>query len=308
MRNDEVKILDEQWDYLVVLDACRYDYFERMYKKFFDKGTLSKKISKASHTSEWLRSNFREYVDLVYVSSNPHINSNRAICGFSAKQYFFKVYDIWHTHWNKKLDTVEPDILTEQAIKIVNRHHDKKAIIHYMQPHEPYLTCKHLSSVSRYEVRDKQNPVFYFIYRCLNRLMLLFGIKSHLVRWRIMRLLRLEIPSQIYRIVRSEGPEALKDYYEANLRCVLSSVKNLVGQLGGRIVITSDHGEMLGEKGLYGHWPGANQPELREVPWLVIDKPKKDVDVSGEVEEQEPEAPDATDEEIKEKLRHLGYL
>ena len=24
-----VKVLDEEWDYLIVLDACRYDYFEK---------------------------------------------------------------------------------------------------------------------------------------------------------------------------------------------------------------------------------------------------------------------------------------
>jgi len=35
--------------------------------------------------------------------------------------------------------------------------------------------------------------------------------------------------------------------------------------------VTSDHGELLGEDGLYAH-SRINHPELREVPWLVVTK------------------------------------
>ena len=61
MRNGKVKVMEEEWDYLIVLDACRYDYFEQMYREFFNAGVLLKKISLGSGTSDWLRNNFNHW-------------------------------------------------------------------------------------------------------------------------------------------------------------------------------------------------------------------------------------------------------
>ena len=40
---DRVEIVKEKWDYLIILDACRYDYFQDVYKKYLQ-GELFKKI------------------------------------------------------------------------------------------------------------------------------------------------------------------------------------------------------------------------------------------------------------------------
>jgi len=65
-------IWNKSWKYLIILDACRYDYFKRLYKRYLG-GWLKKVISPASETREWLMKIFRGkiYLDIVYISANP---------------------------------------------------------------------------------------------------------------------------------------------------------------------------------------------------------------------------------------------
>ena len=73
-------------------------------------------------------------------------------------------------------------------------------------------------------------------------------------------------------IARKLGVEKLRRAYEENLKLVLSYVNELVSYLRreGLVVITADHGELLGERGLFGHPERVRVPELVEVPWLEI--------------------------------------
>ena len=73
-----MNIMDEDWDVIIILDACRYDYFKKTYPKFL-KGKLKKVQSIASNTPGWLKKTFKDiYKNIVYVSANPHINSKMA--------------------------------------------------------------------------------------------------------------------------------------------------------------------------------------------------------------------------------------
>ncbi|MHC4621099.1 MAG: hypothetical protein ACYTEQ_25415, partial [Planctomycetota bacterium] len=135
----KTKIMQEQWDYLIILDACRYDYFERVRQDYLP-GKLEKIISIGSSTKEWRNKSFTEYYsDVVYVSANPYINSLAPVKGFSAKQHFHKVYDLWLADWDKDKGTVLPETVTKRAIEITRANSSRRAIIHYIQPHEPYL-------------------------------------------------------------------------------------------------------------------------------------------------------------------------
>ena len=79
----------ENWDYLIILDACRYDYFEKSVHSFF-KGTLTKAVSSGSCTLEWCTRTFDtgSYGEVTYVSSNPFINSRMELRGFRASSVF----------------------------------------------------------------------------------------------------------------------------------------------------------------------------------------------------------------------------
>lgn len=60
--------------------------------------------------------------------------------------------------------------------------------------------------------------------------------------------------------------------YRNNLRNVMNDVDELLEVLDGKTLITSDHGEFLGENNLYGHYYDNKSKALREVPLEVIEK------------------------------------
>jgi hypothetical protein len=65
---DVLRAVEGNWDVLIVLDACRYDY----YSDFFPEA--GKRVSKASHSREYFQQNYSEgsFDDVIYVSANPH--------------------------------------------------------------------------------------------------------------------------------------------------------------------------------------------------------------------------------------------
>ena len=67
------EILTGNWKNLIILDACRYDYFQDIYDDYLE-GNLEKRISRGSSTTEWLYKTFDNYLDAVYFSANPYIN------------------------------------------------------------------------------------------------------------------------------------------------------------------------------------------------------------------------------------------
>jgi hypothetical protein len=65
------------------------------------------------------------------------------------------------------------------------------------------------------------------------------------------------------------GEGGLREAYAMNLEIVLGHVSELLEALHGTIVVTSDHGERLGEGGRFSHGYGLKDRLLLEVPWLV---------------------------------------
>ena len=83
-----VNITEERWDYLVVLDACGYDYFSRLYGGYL-RGELTRVVSQGSFTVEWFKKSSPDrYDDVVYISSNPYINSKVEVGVSSQKTTF----------------------------------------------------------------------------------------------------------------------------------------------------------------------------------------------------------------------------
>ena len=262
-------ILKKDWKVLIILDACRYDTFAKIYPSYL-KGNLQKVISPASYTLEWLMKTWKgKHEDVVYVSGNPFISSKNAnmgkffACGsrsFRASEHFYKVIDAWLYCWDDELGTVHPSLLTTVAEITYNKFPEKKMVVHYIQPHEPFLGIKIERSSGKLEVVKK---------RILNAVFKVFGDYVYSMMYRMWSSLGLDTPYHS-KIIRKYGRETLIKAYEDNLRLVLRHVKDLVRKLDGKIVITSDHGELLGEHGLYGHPPHMKYRELIEVPWLEI--------------------------------------
>ncbi len=134
--NKGTYVLDESWDNLIILDACRYDVLEEVMGKEIDH-----RISRGSNTLEWFRENFVDlkYDDIVYVTANPWISR-------IAGNLFHKTISVWQDGWDEKLDTVHPKTTTEYAKEAARNYADKRLIVHYLQPHAPYIVDNDLPS------------------------------------------------------------------------------------------------------------------------------------------------------------------
>lgn len=104
-------------------------------------------------------------------------------------------------------------------------------------------------------------------------------------------------------------PDEIRRAYERNLQVVLEHVAELVEHIEGRVVVTADHGELLGERlrpipvRCYGHFPSLYVPELVEVPWVDIPSDERRRTVS-----EPPTEEFSVDEAARtERLRALGY-
>ena len=322
---DRVNVTNEQWDYLIVLDACRYDYFQANHKDFID-GELQKRISTGSCTNDWRDVNFPDkYDDIVYISGNPHFSDKTSVYDYKAGEHFHKVEDVWRYSWSR--GTVLPEDMNKAAIQALIKYPGKRVIIHYMQPHAPYLVLgddakgyasgEGMAGRRLANEKDYQNAPAYK-KKMLKWLLKLFtwnNILGNHPDWILRKWLKLPARAPMEYVLHYYDNTELRNAYKENLRIVLQEVAELLKHLSGRIIITSDHGEFLGEKRCYSHPAKTDHPILLEVPWLVIDKKHKDI-LQTDAGKQPDWATDApgisqdkdAEEQIKTKLRDLGYM
>jgi hypothetical protein len=232
------------WNHLIILDACRYDYFERQYKDHLV-GSLTKVYSPATHTVPWIKTVFPDKYDITYFSTNPHINSSVAMHNYLAGDHFKEVIDIWKYGWYDAYGTVLPLAVN----MVVYKKRREKSIIHYMQPHGPWIGKTKIA----------------FRYPLINVAVLGGGGADGFIVEMIKK--------------KKFSLEKFRQAYADNLDLVLYRVAEIIPHLKGKIVVSSDHGEMLGEDGYFLHpfdeTEYSNRSELRDVPWLIIKGRKK---------------------------------
>ncbi|MBD3155767.1 MAG: hypothetical protein GF368_03875 [Candidatus Aenigmarchaeota archaeon] len=242
-----LKVLKKNWDVLIVLDACRYDIFKEVCREKKIKGELHRVSSVGSSTIEWVKKNFEtDCSDIVYYSSNPYV-SKYLIRKTFGKRKFYDIIPVWDFGWDEELKTVPPEKVNEAFFKYCKDYpSEKKAIIHYMQPHHPFIADKESMKLiqegwkfAREERKGRE-------------------IRKKTI-WDKIR--KGDIPIEV--AFRS---------YKKNLELVLDSIEDLSRKIEGKIVITSDHGNCFGEKGLLEHPYGVHINELKDVPWFILEK------------------------------------
>lgn len=256
--------LEEDWDNMVILDGCRYEMLDE--QNPFDAET-EQIFSNASHTLEFLRKNLkgRDNSDIVYVTASPQVA--RMDLGLHAR------YDVWDDHWDDDHGTVLPGDVTEAAQEAIEAHPDKRIIIHYMQPHYPFIGEK---------AEDIDSPMYDSILS-----------KKTKTVWE--------------QLAADELTEdEVQEAYHENLDIVLDEVENLMPSLDGKTVITSDHGNVYGKRiGLttvYGHGYGWSDREIARVGWIEIDRGERRT-----ISRDEATNPDRDEDKIKDRLNQLGY-
>jgi hypothetical protein len=218
-------------------------------------------------SDEFLLNNFgaTTHPDTVYVSTNPYF-AQLDLAG-----QFHAVVDLLGI-WDEQLETIPPADVVEAAISAHANYPNKRIIVHFMQPHLPFLGPTGQS---------------------------LHGESGERNIFQVVR----DDPDAI-------AAGDLVRAYEENLELVLQHVQSLLAVIDGKVVISADHGNMFGERQgplptakMWGHPWGVYTPSLVKVPWHIIDGERRRVN-SGGLNEQ---AGDRDDAEVEAKLRALGY-
>jgi len=265
--------LNEDWDTLIILDACRYDLFCET--NILD-GELSHKISRGSHTSQFLYGNLKNkrLQDTVYTTATPQLSK------YSDKinTRFTEVYEVWNSDlWNQKIGTVLPEKMTQSAIESHKNHPNKRHIIHYLQPHYPFINSELESKSKDRLVEADEN----------------YGV------WRYIFTGDIEV-----------NRDVIWDAYKSNLKITMESVEKLLEHISGRIIVTSDHGNMVGERSYpipireWGHPSRLYTKKLVKVPWLTIDQGDRRK-ITSEAQSARPKSDDSI---VNDRLQELGYL
>ncbi|ADJ15506.1 sulfatase-like hydrolase/transferase [Halalkalicoccus jeotgali] len=262
-------IYEEDWDVLVVLDACRADVMETVLDDYPSLVRGGSTYSVGSASPEWLEKNFdpeqygEEMTRTAYVTGN----------AFSEEKLdekdFLLLDEVWKYEWDDEVGTMRPEILTDRAIRVMRETKPDRMVVHYMQPHQPYLG----------------NPVTGD------------GIDPHDVGN--------PGDTSFDKLKRGEIEESeVRRWYRENLEIVLENIENvLLENLDAEtVVITADHGELFGEYGLYAHPRDTLVPLLKRVPWVHAEAHD-----TGEYEPT-IKADRTADIDVRNRLDDLGYL
>ena len=263
-------IYDREWDLLVILDACRLDVMQEVAGSYSFIENVDVFRSLDSTTEFWMKKNFTaqyadEMAETTYVCGNPFSDS------VLSSDSFNKLNEVWRRTWDEP-GTVPPRAITDETIRAMRSAESGKAdrvIAHYMQPHCPFIPRPELSAP-----------------KSLER----FGNQRRRDVWGQLR------DGDLTREEVWEG-------YRLNLELGLDDVSLLLRSVNAdRVVVSSDHGNALGELGVYGHPPNMPHDCLRNVPWIET--------TATDDGEYEPET--EFDEEIErstdEQLAALGYV
>ncbi|WP_273837547.1 hypothetical protein [Halococcus sp. PRR34] len=283
-------IFDEEWDLVVILDACRVDALREVANEYDFLDDVHAELSMGSSSKEWMVNTFHEtnkekINDTVYVTANAwaeqvlddtvsftgwtvtngtFVEGNQLVERLAYRPTVTKAdfRDVIEQPLSNVggIDGFPAEQLTDFAIEAGRKYNDSRMIVHYMQPHAPFL--HHVANGEQPDNIDEK-PL-----EALNDI-------------------------QDRKIVR-EG-------YVDNLRYVLDNIEILLENFDGNVLITADHGEMLGKR-LHGHGEGIPHPKLRWVPWVrttATDSKTRDPDV---------EISEGVSEDIDTRLSALGYI
>jgi hypothetical protein len=252
-------IYEYNWDLVIVLDACRVDALREVADEYSFLNSVNQALSLGSSSKEWLVNTFREEYhdeisDTTYLTGNGWVDealtpsvdfSSWTVTNGSIAESRDLIHRLierpvvpqsgFDEVWMQPLrdmggiEGFSADDLTEHAIQHGRVREPKRMIVHYMQPHEPYL----------HRVANGDEPTEIDIR-----------------------------PFELLRCGHEKAPvwNAYLDNLRYVLNNVERLLENYDAD---DVIITADHGEMFGEYLLYGHAEGIPHPKLRSVPWVT---------------------------------------
>ena len=280
-------IMSTDWDNLIILDACRFDIFQE------ESGLPGKTewiISKASKSREFCQKclKHRTFHDTVYVTTNPP-------CYDELTDEFHKIASVLdyndEEHHVGHSQFLSPKRVRDLTVNQYQEHPNKRYVIHFMQPHDPYFGSK--AEQLRSNLREDYDAQFRT-----------FDKKKDIMSGDL--ILKNLIEAAMQDLISAEE---LKSVYRDNLRFVLTYVSDLHEKLGGKTVVTADHGELLGEEiyavdRRFGHPDRVYSEILRRVPYHIMPSDTR----RHTYAEAPTDSRTISDETVQRRLRSLGYV
>ncbi|KAB1196264.1 MULTISPECIES: hypothetical protein [Haloferax] len=265
------KVFEEDWDFLIILDAARYDCI-REYD--FGQADVESRISGGSNSIEFIEynANDRPLDDVVWVTANPWVSNY--------DDRIYKVVNVWDFGWNEDLNTVLPETIVEATMEAVREYPNKRVVAHFMQPHYPFIGVTGQNQLPKHRSFTGGDK-----------------IESNI---------DVDIWTQLQNGEVDE--ETVRKAYIENFDEVVPKAKKLAESLPGKAVITADHGNEFGTRSfpfplpIYGHPAQQRTYGLIEVPWIVYSSDQRRTIKSGEITQED------IDTDVSERLNHLGYI
>jgi len=282
LRRDEynrrgINFFEEDWDNLLILDACRYDIFAAVVGDLDLIGRLESRRSRGACTMEFLRGNIDgiDLSDTVYVSGTTMMY-RESVFKDQLDVHIHDVVDVWENSIDVGEWGIHSETMATEVDDIVDEYPNKRLVAHFIQPHIPFIG----------ETAEQ------------------YGDALGNTIWR-----------DCFDGSATVSDDVIRRAYRENTEIVLSAVADLLPKLPGKTVVTSDHGQYLGERAFpvpikeYGHPNGIYSDTLVKVPWFVYR--------NGARKEIIPEEPAGTyddrrtaelDDKARNHLQELGYL
>lgn len=247
---DQRELIERRdWDNIILFDACRFDFFEELYPEFFE-GELRKVYNGGIvSTYYWFENIFTDVYDCCLYTPVPVVFAQKEGTPWAEDESknwkypdgFRDMANHTHINWDDEIDAVTPEKINE-AVREYETDASRK-LIRYLTPHLPHI--------GEYAVKyARKSDEFSTISR---------RVKNAVNDGEITL-------------------EQLKKSYEENVRIAFQGAINLMNDLEGKTIITADHGDCLGNCGLFGHSNSdmENHDHMVYVPWFEVESPLMD--------------------------------
>ncbi|MFD1562999.1 hydrolase [Haloarchaeobius amylolyticus] len=278
-------VLEREWDVLVLLDACRVDLMAEVATEYdwlpspaeIEAGAID---SVAGSSKEWMRRTFTPahaatLEQTAYVTGNPF---SAAVLGDNHPLGL--VDEVWRYAWDDDAGSIRPEPITDRAIGVCRDGDFDRVIVHYMQPHVPFLDRPDLHAGYRPDDWGSPDSV-------------VDPDETGVDVWG--------------RVRRGElNRDEVWAAYADNLRVGLDAVATLRRNVDGTLVVSADHGNAMGELGIWGH-PDRPVSSVRRVPWIELEAHDEGTRESV-LDPDETDTDDrAVDADVQDRLASLGY-
>jgi len=234
--------------------------------------------SLGSTSREWLAKTFTpdrrtEAEQTIYVTANPYTEEilsteSENLSPFNPGNWdtlttddFLSIDEVWRDRWDDQLGTVPPRVVTDRAIAASQEYSPDRLIVHYMQPHQPFIGDE-----------ARANGQSWVEGNCWN------GLRRG-----------------------DASVSDVREAYRENLEVVLDDVTLLLENIDADpAVISADHGNAFGEWGIYGHPNGFLHPSVKMVPWLVTTASDRETYTPDTAESESADVDQTTEDRLRD--------